>query len=279
MKELKTIVGTNKLYSIIFIYNGLLALFTLFTFLVVFRNDIQGGVVEYSIILKVYAIIAAIEYLLLLILIPWISGSKISHEWESNTMELLLVSSVGKMKIIVGKLLSVISLISLLACSSLPILSLVFIIGGITISQILEFLLFIISTTIFIASIGIFCSALLRRTKIAIISSYVILFLLTIGTVAMVWLYYSLLNYGLGYGEILANVRVPLEYILLFNPGISYIAMIASQIGNGMLLYEVFENIGIRDNILLENWFVISIILQVCISYILCFLAARRLKR
>ena len=277
LKELKTSVRTMKTSMILLGYNGLLALFGLFAFLIIFRFDIRnGGVIEYAAILKVYFIIGAVEFALMLFIIPSITAASIASEREKQTLELLLITKQSPLQVIIGKLLSSISTMVLLAFSSLPILALVFSIGGISISDLLEFMILIIVTAIYIGSIGLFFSTLFKKTTFATVSTYGSVLFLTIGTLVILWGISLLYQFNVsdslrGYesGDI-GN----LLYFLLINPAITCFSMIESQIGTGSSFIEFFSYFGTISGNVLNYWFIISLIVQLTISGILIWISS-----
>lgn len=277
LKELKTSVRTMKTSMILLGYNGLLALFGLFAFVIIFSFDLRyGGVIQYSAILKVYSIIGAVEFGLMLFIIPSITAASIASEREKQTLELLLTTKLSPLQVITGKLLSSISTMILLALSSLPILALVFSIGGITVYDLLEFMILIIVTAIYIGSIGLFFSTLFKKTTFATVSTYGSVLFLTVGTLVVLWGVGLLMQIngtdvisGFESGDV-GNLLL----LLLVNPAITCFSMIESQIGTGSNLSEFFSYFGIISGNILDYWFIISIVVQLLISGIMIWVSA-----
>lgn len=287
-KELKISVRNNRLYIAMVIYNGMLALFTLLTFLIVLRSDIGGNVVEYNVILKVYGIIVSIEFCLLIFIMPVVSASTISVEVENQTLELLLATSLHPMYIILGKLMYSVSCVILLAVSSIPILSLVFIIGGISFIEIIEFLLLIVVTGIYIGSIGIFCSSIYKKTVLSTITSYGSLLILVFGTLLSVWVVSMIGNFGVNNIGIEHLSEMDVYYrrdtgnlvlILLINPLFTCLSMIVEQVGNGNLLYDLLYYLGEPSKHIVDQWFAISLCIQMILSFIFIILACLMLRK
>lgn len=283
-KELRTSMRTIKTVFIILGYNALLALFALFAFYVSFHyNNKYEGVARYADILGVYSIIAISQFGLLLFLIPALTATAIAGERERQTLEILLTTNISPLRIIVGKLTSSISMMIILAISSLPILGLVFAVGGITFKDLLQVIVLIFVTGIYIGSIGIFFSCLYKKTSLATVFSYGTVLFLTAGTWGIIWgiariyeLNARAISDTITYYNISPDIGNWL-LLLIMNPAITCYSVIESQIGSGEGMLRFFGNYGIVDGWIMDNWFLISILIQLVMSAILIMLSARLL--
>ena len=268
---------------ILFGYNGILALFGLFAFYVTFEYDSRyGGTVDYAAILRIYAIITAAEFGLVLFTVPALTAASISSEREKQTLEILLTTKLTPFQIILGKLASSISMIILLAFSSLPILAIVFTIGGVTLKDFTEFMLLIVSTAIFIGSIGIFFSTLLKKTTSATVSTYGVLMVLGLGTLAILWAIRIIVEIKMNQFSSGAIYKPDPDIgnwilILLMNPAVTFLSMIEAQIGTGSRVTDFFAHFGTISMNIQKYWFFISIILQLVVSFILLGCSAKLL--
>ncbi len=282
-KELKTSVRSFRTALILFGYNGILALFGLFAFYVTFEYDSRyGGTVDYAAILRIYAIITAAEFGLVLFTVPALTAASISSEREKQTLEILLTTKLTPFQIILGKLASSISMIILLAFSSLPILAIVFTIGGVTLKDFTEFMLLIVSTAIFIGSIGIFFSTLLKKTTSATVSTYGVLMVLGLGTLAILWAIRIIVEIKMNQFSSGAIYKPDPDIgnwilILLMNPAVTFLSMIEAQIGTGSRVTDFFAHFGTISMNIQKYWFFISIILQLVVSFILLGCSAKLL--
>lgn len=280
LKEIRTGVRTKKAGAVLFLYNGILALFGLFFFYVVFDAGIRySGRINYSDILGIYAAIVAIEFALVLFTIPGLTSGSISGEREKQTLDILLTTTLSPMQIIRGKLSSSISVMILLAFSSLPVLGLIFSIGGITIWNFLEFLILIIVTAIFVGSIGIFFSTLYKRTTAATVSSYGALLFLVIGTFVIVFAVKLVAQIKLANQVVDSNVYYYPDVgnwalLFLINPAVTCFSMLQEQTGTGDALAKFLSDFGVVPDVIVNNWFVISLLLQLIISIILIIWSA-----
>lgn len=273
-KELKQSARMPRTAVILLVYNSLMLLFGLFAFYVTFEGGRRyASVVDYSDILSIYSIMTGIEFTLILLITPMLTAGTIAGEREKQTLDILLTTKLTTFQLILGKLASSLSLILLLMISALPILAIVFSVGGVTLPDLMQFMLLIFVTSIYIGSIGIFFSVLCRKTTAATVSSYLALFVLLFGTIAAVGAvgivksldteqYYGILSLYTYY-----NVSIgPFVFILLVNPLLTFAAMIYGQVGEAALIMGCLEQTGAVGDFIVRNWFPISMILQAGIA-------------
>ncbi len=165
-------------------------------------------------------------------------------------------------------------MIILLALSSLPVLAIVFTIGGVTLRDFMFFMLLIVVTAVFAGSIGMFFSTLFKKTTSATVSTYGVLLILGIGTLAILWGIRLLMEIKMNQFSTGAFMYQTPDVgnwmlILLINPGVTFFAMIEDQIGTGSELISFFGNFGTVARSTQEHWFIISILLQLGVSVIL----------
>lgn len=284
-KDLRIGARHAKTAFILLGYNAILALFGLFALYLTYQQNEEtyGNLFDYSGILDIYAIIVAVEFVLILFIVPAITGTAIAGEREKQTLEILLTTKLSPRKIIIGKLASSINMMILMAFSSLPILSLVFTIGGITLLDLGAFMVLVIVTAIYIGSMGIFFSTLFKKTSSATVSTYAGVLIFCIGTVGVVWGIHSLLQLNLNY-KLNEDTYRPVADIgkwlllLLPNPLITCAAFIEGQIGTGELLKSFMGRFGTLPLTLRTNWFYLSIMLQMLMSGVFLLVSARLLN-
>jgi len=138
-----------------------------------------------SVGLRVYLMLAILQFALILLITPAQTAGVISSEREMQTLDLLLCTKMSPFSIIIGKLLSSLAFILLLIISSIPLFSLVFLFGGIAPEDIAMLFLFYIITAFAVGSIGIFYSVLFKRTVVSTVVSYITIFFLGIVSVIL----------------------------------------------------------------------------------------------
>lgn len=117
---------------IIMIFNGILAVVALLNMYQSIAQVKVSGSVRYENFLQLYAFVAALEFMLLMFIMPALTSASISGERERHTLELMFTTKIRPVEIVVGKLMSAFSQLMILVVSSLPILMLTFIYGSIS---------------------------------------------------------------------------------------------------------------------------------------------------
>lgn len=131
--------------------------------------------------LQLFAVLSTFQLLLVAFITPALTVGAISGERERQTFDLLLCTRLTPWAIVFGKLFSGTAYSLLLLVAGLPLLSIVFLLGGISLSNLALTFLVLTMNAITFAAIGLFCSALFRRTQISTIVAYGAVFFLLIG--------------------------------------------------------------------------------------------------
>ena len=105
----------------------------------------------------------------------------ISSERERQTFELLRTTLLPARSLVLGKLSAAVLFNLLVILSAIPIASLSFFFGGVTLEEILIASIFLVVTAIAFSTIGLFFSSLLRRTSQATAVSTVVTLILLFG--------------------------------------------------------------------------------------------------
>jgi ABC-type transport system involved in multi-copper enzyme maturation permease subunit len=120
--------------------------------------------------------------MLVCFIVPGLTASTISGERERQTLVSLQVTLLRPRSIVLGKLLSSLAFTSFLVVASLPLLSVPFLVGGVSVTEVLKGVAMILGTAVVLASVAVACSALLRRTQAATVIAYGVTAALIVGT-------------------------------------------------------------------------------------------------
>ncbi|OGO34650.1 MAG: hypothetical protein A2Z16_09455 [Chloroflexi bacterium RBG_16_54_18] len=129
-------------------------------------------------------VFAGLVFLILFIICaitPAVTANAISEEKEKLTFDMLLATPLHPVSVLWGKLVASMSYIFLLIFAALPMTSLVFTYGGVTMRDMLKAVGMLLVIAVMIGMIGLFMSALLRKSGRAVASTYVVVLLLIIG--------------------------------------------------------------------------------------------------
>src|SRR3954449_6753416 len=115
------------------------------------------------------------QFFLVALMAPTFAAGSITGEKERKTYEMLLASPLRPGTILVGKLLSSLSYLVVLILSSLPLMILCFLLGGILLSEIARAYLVLILAAGTFGLLSVACSSYFRRTSSALVVSYLII--------------------------------------------------------------------------------------------------------
>ncbi len=216
---------------LITLYSLLLALLAYFT---VYGRFMGATVTLGDMRLSVdgYAYMIMLQFALLVLVAPAMTAGSISGERERQTLDLLLVTNTGAVKLVLGKLLESFGFLALMVMCSLPMLSLVLITGGATFAQVLVSVAFLLLTALAALSVGLVCSSLFQRTVTATVMSYLSVFALGIVTLLPLWhdvkcigdLYDAMNVAG---GQLHTIEYTPISFTI--NPALGLFSLLAAQ--------------------------------------------------
>lgn len=235
---------------------------------------------QYRFPVQCYMMMAYVLFTMVCLLVPGIAGGSIAIERERRTLDILLTTHLSPWKIIIGKLESSLSMIFLISFSALPAVSLILVFGGVTVVDLLMLVFILVVSGIFIGSVGIFCSAVMKKTTVATITSYVIIIMLIVGTAAILWAAHYVLQIRAeqmgNYGQVDIGGWI---FLLLLNPLMSYFGLLSRQVGSGYELLQICSDLGdYSGNFGVTHMLAISIIVQLAISAVLLFLAGKNIN-
>ncbi len=274
-KELKLSVRSARLPAVMLVYNSVLAFISLLIFYTIIGNAQWSGLMDFTSVILLYIVVISIEGVLLAFIIPALTANSISGERERQTLDILLTTRLTPFGIISGKLMSSVSMIVLLVISSLPVISIVFIFGGISLGEILYIVIYLIFAAIFFGTIGITCSAVFKKTPSATVAAYGIVLGLCAGTALLVLAFSFIgLSSGMADKEMIGLAAL----ILLFNPGMTIVAVLIRQMADASIARLLFYEALDIPRFFSEHWIIISILAQLAFMVLLLWRASWALK-
>lgn len=202
----------------------LLALLTgLFYLMVISALRYQSGISGSALIgVTLFFCITLFEMMLVAFVTPALTAGTISGEREAMTYEMLVATPLRPLSILLGKLVAAIFWVLLLLFTAIPMLSIVYIFGGVTLQDSVRALLLLVVSTVTFGTIGLFWSAALGRTSRATVMSYLTIMILVAGPflVSLVWI--SLRQQSAPVIFSLANPFSAVFNLLSFGPDFMY---------------------------------------------------------
>jgi len=179
-KELRGRMRGAKTYWLLFGYVLLLSLILFFSYLGWWAQhsaDMQNGgsSAGFTVGRTFFKILFYSQAVMMALITPALTAGAISVEREQRTFELLRGSILRPGAIVWGKLASSVSFVILLLTSSLPLLSLCFLLGGVSPGEVFFAYLLLIGDAFLFGAIGLCWSAYAANTATATVLSYLTL--------------------------------------------------------------------------------------------------------
>lgn len=269
-KEVKVRIRGWKAVGMVVLY---LTILTLVAVLIMYegQNSLYSSTIDPAKTIGSYTTLALIQFILILFVAPALTSGAISGEREKQTIDLMLCTKLSPFSIIIGKLLASISQILLLIVGSLPIFSVIFLYGGISILEVFQLFLFYLVTAFAAGAIGIFYSSYMKKTTGATVMTY--------GTGAFMIL--GTLFITLFYIEVIMSGNYKAVFPLLYtNPLVGFGSLLMEQFGyEANVLSAIAQitgsNAGILKNI--SPW-IINVAFDILLSIVLILLSARKIN-
>lgn len=279
VKEVRVNNRSYRQIGVFLIFNGLLAVVGLYVLGKIIGGMNREAAVNYSMILQLYTIIIILECCLVLLIVPGLTAGSISGERERQTFDSLMGTAMTPASIVLGKLMAVMGTVFLLLISSLPVLSLVFIFGGIRYMDLLWSIGGMFVLAFYMASAGICFSSWCSRSLVSAIVSYAFLFFATGGTMLISRLTQIL---GLEPDMVMEGGNRAVSwyhYFLLCNPIMTFYAILNRQAGshNAILDFINYRN-EYQANLVTEHWIAASFIVQTLFAVLFLWMAVQGIR-
>ena len=287
-KDIKTSARSAKLCWGLFAIAMGLTLVMGFAMLII-KSESEGFYASnvYKNLTALFPAVSITEMVVIAIMSPVLTAPSITSEKERQTFDILMTTPMRSMSIVLGKIAIGVIRILFYAFSTLPILAIPFVLGGVNWMDLLWYMLLLVVVAILGCTIGVFWSSMVNRTVAAVflsLASYGALSSLTFFPMLIMGLatnnlhsflgsYYA---YGTYYGDTLL--------FLLINPLILAIGFYARAI-SGQTIGELFDitrnTVGPMSTWLADGymWMFLSsaMILAMCLG--LAAIAAKKINK
>jgi ABC-2 type transport system permease protein len=221
-KELRGRMRGRRAFVILTVYLVLLATFAWMMELILeqqFGRGLGGSAAfaSASIGRGVFSALMMLETLLVVALAPAFTAGAISLEREKQTLDMLATTPISSLSIVVAKLFSALTYLFILVFASIPLTALVFVFGGVAPDDVVRGYLVLLATAIGLGALGLFFSALVKRTQAATIATYFGVLFATLGTFFVFFFWNEMASAGNGRGIGPIKGRPP-EALVWLNP-------------------------------------------------------------
>lgn len=276
-------VGSRSI-KMSFAIMGINAFLALIVLLVMLSNSMIGVMsgYDYSSLSYLFPILGCVECGLLSLIVPIITSGSISGERERQTLDIMLTTPVSTFSIALGKLGSAMMVVMMYMITSIPIMAIAFVLGGMNWWALLGLFAMLLYLGIYVGSVGVFCSSVVKKSVMATILTIAIGIGIIIATFVVLYIGIALKAYQ---AEVLNNNAnfhlgiVPM--IMLLNP-YSPIVDFMIRAMSSTNLAELINEAGSVDiptayAWIYKLWIPISVVLNLLVSLGFLKLAARNI--
>lgn len=258
---------SSRISAIILTCNAVLWIFTVFHLLRMEQSIAEFKIMENLSFISLYRSIIIVEFLIILVSVPITSALSITGDRERKTLDLVLTSLVTPKEVIVGKMLNSLFVIGLTLISTLPILSICFMYGGMMAIDFWSVFVIFIVTGFLLSSIGIYASTKVKESLGAILVTF-----------AFIAILYVVVLWAVTAGVLDGDSATEGMALFVYNP-IYTMLMYVNSIGKGQIYGELTRYInGFSNHIIWNPFFFLGQILQILTGIIFLLLSVRELK-
>lgn len=181
-RELRQRTATPRIAVALVVWLGILSLVFVVTYQAYdgFTGFDVGRVAESG--RSVFEWLLAAMLFIVLFLVPATTAGSVSGERERQTLLPLQVSLMSPLAIVLGKLSAAVAFTVLLVVMTTPLLALTYLIGGVTVLDLVKGVAMVLLTSIMVGAVGVACSSLTRRVQVSTVLAYGFVLFITIGT-------------------------------------------------------------------------------------------------
>lgn len=119
-----------------------------------------------------FATVLVVQTFLVVFIGPAFTAGAISGEKERQTFDLLRTTLLSARALVTGKLFSAMAYVFLLILAAVPVQSIAFLLGGVTLTELIVSQLLIVESAIAFAMVGLFWSSVMRSNLAAVVATY-----------------------------------------------------------------------------------------------------------
>lgn len=230
------------------------------------------GNYDYRNLLNLFPILCCLECAIISLVVPVFTSNSISGERERQTLDIMLTTPIKPMAVVLGKLEIAVVVTMLFIISSLPVLAISFVLGGMNWISLFIFVLMMLYLGIYIGSIGIFCSSVVRKSVYASILTIAIGIGIIVVTAVIfgIWVGVDSFLCYQKYGDNYTYKYGASLMVFLLNPyapGFDFLVRAMSSES----VYSFWKADGVNSMILskiYQLWIPISMVLNMGVSYL-----------
>jgi ABC-type transport system involved in multi-copper enzyme maturation permease subunit len=197
-------------------------------------SAVQGVTIRRTIGQTIFYTIFMLQLFTVGVSSPALTASAISAEREHQTYDLLRTTLLSAGALVTGKLFASVAFVLLLLVASIPIQSIGFIFGGISLGEVLLSILILVMTALAFGAVGHFFSSTIRRARIAGVLTQVTTATFSIGLPVLALISISFIS-----AFWFSSSSSPPEWLLY---GIGWLVVISSPVATAIVTELVLVN-------------------------------------
>ncbi len=282
LKELRGRMRGPRAFVILTLYVALMSGFALLLYMIYsVEASVNPTTTGGTIGKLIFGGVVTIELFLVCFIAPAFTSGAISGERERRTFHILRTTLLSANRIVIGKIISALAYVVLLLFVAVPLQSIAFLLGGVTIAEVLISVELLVVTAIAFGVIGIFFSASMSRTLGASVVTYVIVLLITLALPMAALVFLSFLSVMM-----IGGTSGGLEVAMLYGFGLlGCTNPIATAILSEVMLLNqnsvFFSTLTLSNGTavpLVSPWIVYTVI-YLLVSVVLLALTVRRVRK
>lgn len=248
IKELKIRSRVVRIPILLMFYNAIVALIAVFMFLT--SMDIFNGsnYIDYSGMTSLFAGLGIFQCGVVFMLTLVVSANSISGEREKGTLDLMLVTPTSPATVIRGKLYSTIASGGLLIFSSMPVMAISTIYGGVETEDVLYLVGTLLFTMLYASSTGILCSSFSFRSSVAVVTTLIVEAALVIGPFILLSGISRIMYSGVQESMDIVISLGGWVFLLVINPAMPVMGFYDKLLGSSMIMDYFYYLCGIEED-------------------------------
>ncbi len=229
-----------------------------------------------------FVLITAVALIEVCFISPTLTSGSIAGEKERQSYDLLIASLLSPWQIIWGKLAAALSFALLLIISIVPMMSLAFLFGGVSLTEVLIALIGLVTTAIFYSTIGLFWSTALRSTLGANSMSVGTIIMMLLGIPFLALIFSLIFGRDLSPEWLNSIIFKIIAGVFLYSHPFIALQITEAQIAGGESAFysriSIGNDLASRGQLLVPSPWIIFLLLALLFSFILLLLSVRMLR-
>ena len=284
LKELRGRMRGRRAFVVLTVYLTLLSAFVAIIYLAFLLENNGGGTDARLAGKTIFGALVMAQLFLVILTAPAFTAGAITGEREKQTYDILRATLLSERAFVSGKLQSALAYVLLLIAAAIPLESIAFLMGGVSLSELIISQVMLAQGALTFALLGLFCSSLTRSTLAATVATYGAAFFVTVGFPILVLLLISIVGPLIAAASSITPVW-PLPALAIY----AGLALAATNLPASLILSEIMlleegtiwaftATIDGHSLLVLSPWY-LHLFCSMLFAWLLYALTLRRLRR